>query len=125
MQEARRGRRRRLTARAIARRMRWPWGPSERTTALKWPTERAERTGIPLRRAQDPNLCHRWAKLSPGGCGCRKRAHGKPREDAGMCCCGARGRVYAWRREAREAKAWWGSGEDGDCGLRRTSWYDR
>lgn len=38
----------------------------------------------------------------PFSCGCRKRAHGAPRRDVGMCCTEERQRIYRWRLDARE-----------------------
>lgn len=43
-----------------------------------------------------------WAKTSIGCCSCRKKHHGAPRRDKGMCDIGARDRIYRLRAQARE-----------------------
>ena len=45
-----------------------------------------------------------WASMTVGSCGCTKRHHGAPRRDKGLCCIGARDRIYQWRAEARALK---------------------
>jgi len=45
---------------------------------------------------------HYWHKTSVGRCVCRKRHHGAPRRDKGMCDIGARKRIYQIRRRTRE-----------------------
>jgi hypothetical protein len=43
-----------------------------------------------------------YAKVAPLHCDCRKRRHGAPRRPSGMCDCGYRFRIYAWRLHARD-----------------------
>lgn len=44
---------------------------------------------------------HLYSKRRPRGCPCRKRQHGRPRADVGMCARGDRDRIYRWRQEVR------------------------
>lgn len=53
------------------------------------------------RRASSPSF---WASVTPWCCGCTKRHRGAPKRDKGMCCAGARRRIYQWRAEARALK---------------------
>jgi len=40
---------------------------------------------------------HHWVKSGICCCNCRKRKHGAPRQDMGLCHCEARERIYRWR----------------------------
>jgi len=45
---------------------------------------------------------HIFDKRTPFTHNCRKRSHGRPRVDAGLCNVGERSRIYEWRNQARE-----------------------
>jgi hypothetical protein len=60
---------------------------------------------------------HLWETFRPLSCNCRKRAHGQPKNDAGMCCCGDRRRVIRWRQQERQLRwaVWHEVDPDWDC----------
>ncbi len=64
---------------------------------------------------------HHYAKISPLGCGCRKRTHGRPKVGKGLCEIGSRDRVYRWRAQARElrnlARSWQGDWDADEVSL--------
>lgn len=91
-----RARRRRLTETVARRRL--AIAQRDRTSYLSFRPGDEPRW---IRRATSPYF---WATLTPRCCGCTKRTHGAPRRDKGMCCLGARRRIYQWRAEARALK---------------------
>ena len=66
----------------------WSWGCGEPGATL-------------CRFCAEPTI-NIWVKCPVGRCPCRKRKHGRPRADVGMCDTGSRSRVYHWRNQVRE-----------------------